>query len=135
MAHGTEEVRACIVGALKFDGYRVDAAADQLELYAFMGLTLLDSLERPDLIMVQLDLRPKADVGGRNTQPGLRLLASLRRVGWKTPVILLDAPEEAMQSISTAYLEPFVIVPDARDLAAVTAALMVVSGDQRPLAS
>jgi DNA-binding response OmpR family regulator len=84
LAEDDAELRRFLATTLRRDGYEVIEAKNGDELLSLIGSQILSPLDRPAIDLVVSDIRMPG-------QSGLRVLASLRRADWGTPVVLITA--------------------------------------------
>ncbi len=82
VAADDEDTREMVVSALIEDGHEVVGVEGGIQFAECLEIIARDSLRLPDLIALDVDMPGPS---------GLELLASLRKSGWPTPVLMMTA--------------------------------------------
>lgn len=82
IADDDEEMRSMLVGELRCDGYDVVQARDGAEVATLLANGRERQVEAPDILVMDIRMPSRS---------GLELLADLRRLGSRVPVILITA--------------------------------------------
>ncbi len=95
IAEDDDDIRTLLATTLRGDGYYVIEAHDGQEVLERIAPMLFDEAEGPDAIITDVRMPGVS---------GMTLLAGLRAIGWKTPIIVITAHDIDASRSEARYL-------------------------------